>query len=143
MSIKIRIEGLEELRRAFTNLEADFDVAIAEALEDGALKVRTEVIKAIQSGPASGAVYEKYAPRRTHQASAPGQPPMTDTGRLASSVYFEPDANGATVGSRLVYAHYLEFGTSRMAPRPVWLPAAERLRAELPAMIEAALRRAM
>lgn len=132
MSISIKIEGLKELRAALTNIEGAFDVAVGDAVEDTALAIRTKVVSAIQKGPASGRTYKLSNPARTHQASAPGQPPMTDTGRLVGSIYFDTQPLTATVGSRLAYAHYLEFGTRRMAPRPIWLKTAkeegERLR---------------
>ena len=51
---------------------------------------------------------------------------MTDTGRLVSSVYVDPGRLSATVGSRLAYAAYLEYGTRRMGARPVWRPVAEK-----------------
>lgn len=63
-----------------------------------------------------------------HTSSAPGEAPATDTGLLASSQYFKmPDALTATVGSRLIYAYYLEFGTRKIKPRPAWIPAIEEL----------------
>jgi phage gpG-like protein len=129
LTIRVEIEGLKELRDAVNNLEQSFDTAVALAAQDTVLAIRTKVIKALQSG-GGGRVYQKYKPRRTHTASAPGQPPATDTGTLVSSIYFETDPKGATVGSRLVYASYLETGTRRngilhMAARPIWLQTAE------------------
>lgn len=70
-------------------------------------------------------------PRVPHQASAPGEPPARDTGRLAASVSAStahlPDGAELSVGSSLDYAVYTEFGTgpslfrqSYVAPRP-WM----------------------
>lgn len=126
MTIRIEIAGIEELRRAFSNLDEVFDAAVADAVEDTVYEIDGEVKRRIARGPATGAVYEKYNPRRTHQASAPGEAPMTDTGRLVSSVYVDPGRLSATVGSRLAYAAYLEYGTRRMGARPVWRPVAEK-----------------
>lgn len=66
---------------------------------------------------------------RVHQASAPGEPPAVDTGRLRSSVSHEgPYVDGNRVhgrwGTNVEYADDLEFGTSRIAPRP-WARRAE------------------
>lgn len=140
MSITVKIEGLEELRARFTNLDRKFDDAVADAIEDTILQIRTEVIKGLQRGPASGRVYKKSNPKRTHQASAPGQPPMSDTGRLVGSIYMDIRPTSATVGSRLAYAHYLEFGTRKMAPRPIWMPVVERESRKVKERIEANLR---
>lgn len=131
MSIRVEITGLDELRKRFTNLDQQFDMAVMDAIEDSVLEIRNEVVRGIQSGPATGTIYQKYNPRRTHQASAPGQPPMTDTGRLVGSVYFNLEPMAATVGSKLAYAHYLEFGTRKMRPRPIWKPVTERVMAKL------------
>lgn len=141
MSIRIEIAGLSDLRKRFTNLDQQFDEAVQDAIEDEIFELEAEIKSRIQRGPASGRVYQKYNPRRTHQASAPGQAPMSDTGRLASSIYKDIDPLEATVGSKLAYAAYLEYGTRRMAPRPVWTPAAEKTRDRLPKRITENLRR--
>lgn len=117
---------MEALRKAFSNLDEQFNAAASEAVEDTIMAVDGEIKRRIQNGPASGRVYQKYNPRRVHQASAPGQAPMTDTGRLVSSIMLDIRPLTATVGSRLAYAAHLEYGTRRMAPRPVWMPVAEK-----------------
>lgn len=143
MTIRVEIAGLDELRRQFSNMDQAFNIAVGDAIEDTIHDIRNGVIEKIQRGPASGRVYEKYSPRRTHQASAPGQPPMTDTGTLVRSIYFDLQPLSATVGSRLVYAHYLEYGTRRMAARPVWRQEVKRATAKLRGRIEANLRAAI
>lgn len=126
MTITIKVEGLDALRKAL--VATDFDGAVNDAIAETALEMESRVVRAIQRGPASGRIYQKYNPRRTHQASAPGQAPATDTGVLAGSVYSDIAPGMATIGSRLAYASYLEYGTRRMAPRPIWVPEAERAR---------------
>ena len=116
---------------------------MGDAVNATGLELRGDIVKAYQRGPASGVTYEKYNPRRTHTASAPGQAPATDTGRLASSVDFKREGPmSATVGSAVVYAAMLEFGTSRIAPRPAWVPATEAMRPKFRKRLEAALERA-
>ena len=62
-------------------------------------------------------------PRRDgSRASAPGDPPATDTGRLRGSLASEVSRRGGetigTVSANTEYAAHLEFGTERMAARP-------------------------
>ena len=61
-----------------------------------------------------------------HQPSAPGKPPHRDTANLANSIHVtKPHAGARDVGDGVEYGIHLEFGTSRMEPRP-WLgPAVE------------------
>jgi hypothetical protein len=86
------------------------------------------------SQPGQGRVYYTYfftkngkvVPRGTrmipHRASAPYEPPAVDTGALRASyghnVKRMVSGGTLTVGSGSEYAPLLEYGTSRMAPRP-------------------------
>ena len=71
----------------------------------------------VQSGARSGRTYKRRS--ITHQASAPGEPPKTDTGYLVSRIRGYVEERIVCVleaGTR--YASMLEFGTSKMGPRP-------------------------
>lgn len=124
MSLNIRLEGLAELRTAMAGLEAKIDGAVSDAIAETALAIKAEVVTRIQRGPATGRIYKRRGV--THQASGPGEAPMSDTGALAGSVYEDISPMLATVGSRLAYASYLEEGTRRITPRRVWRPVAEK-----------------
>ena len=89
--------------------------------------VRNTAVTSINQGSKSGVIYEKYNPRRTHKASAAGEPPATDTGFLVNNIFTNIDADGlgASVESRANYSSFLEFGTSKMAARPFMQPALE------------------
>lgn len=51
------------------------------------------------------------------------------TGNLKNSLRAVQESElSAVVGTAVVYAPYVEFGTTRMAPRPYLLPAAEAVR---------------
>jgi len=140
MTVTIRLEGSKALQSALRNMSDEVRDEVGKVITSTALELRGDVVKSIQRGPASGRTYQKYNPRRTHVASAPGQPPMTDTGRLASSIEFDQRGDlTATVGSALVYAVYLEYGTSRMAARPYFRPAIERMRNKFNRRLEAAI----
>jgi len=85
-----------------------------------ALAIETD-IKDRMSEPGRGIEYG------THTASAPGDPPAVDTGALRASILSREINDGATVSSHMEYAVYLELGTSKMAPRPVWIPVAREV----------------
>lgn len=137
MTIKIKVTGIKELRQAFTNMGNQFDEAVDEAVEDTLYAIEREIKTRIQRGPKSGRVYRRGGV--THQASSPGQPPATDIGALVDSV--KVNLSDSSVGSNLAYAAYLEYGTRKMAPRPVWVPVAEQEGPKLPRRIEDKLRR--
>lgn len=89
----------------------------------GTEAVRKEAVSLILSSPKSGRVYARGGV--AHQASAPGEAPASDTGRLAGSIRTEYDRSrlaGKVVAST-EYAPHLEYGTARMEPRPYMRPA--------------------
>ena len=92
----------------------------------------------IQKG-GTGILYEKYNPRRSHRASAPKEPPATDTGFLVSqiSMNVKKEPNGVVVGqiiSAAPYSAHLEFGTTNMTERPFMQPALEKNRRKIEAL---------
>lgn len=95
--------------------------------------VRNTAVESINQGAKSGVVYEKYNPRRSHRASAAGEPPATDTGFLVQNIRLVLDADnlGASVESGAKYSEALEFGTSTMAARPFLQPALEENRPKI------------
>lgn len=128
--------------------------AVAASLEAGAVLVANDAKRSIAQGPKTGRVYEyRYKTNRAtggifpvekrsvpHQASAPGQPPATDEGRLVGSIVSDAiDTKGeglvAIVEAQTEYAKFLEYGTKRMAPRPFMLPAFERNRQRIADLI--------
>jgi HK97 gp10 family phage protein len=140
MIVRIKLEGRKEMQAALREMSDDVRQAASRAVIGTAVEMRGDVIKSIQHGPASGRAYRKYNPNRVHRASAPGQAPMTDTGRLASSITFDQRGDlTAVVGSAIVYAVYLEYGTSQMAARPFFRPAVEAVRAKFERRLEAAI----
>ena len=73
------------------------------------------------SQPGSGVVYRRG--KRTHQASAPGEPPAPDTGRLRNGASSDVSRLGLTrvegmITNNVEYAAALEIGTETIAERP-------------------------
>ena len=121
------LSGTAELNRALARYGSAFQDEVEQHINATAQGVRTSAVRAIQRGPASGVTYEKYQPRRTHTASAPGEAPKTDTGRLASSVSVrESGGLEAFVFTPVEYGKHLEFGTRHVAARPWLFPAMEK-----------------
>ena len=141
--VTLELQGGDQLAAALRAYGAKAEKHVGDAVNSTGLELRGDIVKRIQQGPASGRVYEKYNPRRTHTASRAGEAPATDTGRLASSVNFKREgAMSATVGSDIVYAAMLEFSTSKIDPRPAWVPATEAMRPKFRQRLEAALAKA-
>ena len=92
---------------------------------DSTLKVHAIAVKSIQQHQSSGRIYKRNGV--DHSASLPGFPPNSDTGNLVRNIAFKIDAEKleGEVGSDIEYAKFLEFGTSKMEPRPWLLPALE------------------
>tara|TARA_Y100001937_G_C6914520_1_gene238931 strand:+ start:101 stop:550 length:450 start_codon:yes stop_codon:yes gene_type:complete len=132
MEIKIKVKGLKEAEQIFKKLEQNLEQPFREVILGGAQLIRGEAIKSIQTGPKSGRVYQKYNPRRTHTASAPGQPPASDTGNLVSQIMVRQQTkDNVLVESNALYSSFLEFGTSKMLARPFLFPATERSRPKI------------
>lgn len=126
--MKIRLTGADELRKALAEFSINADKELADVVRGTAQNIRTHAIKSIQRGTKSGIEYQKYSPRRKHRASAAGEAPATDTGRLANSIQADIQGKQATVYTTLEYAPWLEFGTQKIEPRPFMVPAMEKER---------------
>ena len=123
-TIKVEVDGLQTLLKQLDAAGKAGAEVVEETIGNLALVTQQYAVTGIRGGAASGRVYKRGS--RTHQASAPGQYPASDTGRLMGSINSEITPKEAIVGTNLVYGMYLEFGTSRMAPRPWLLPSFER-----------------
>lgn len=109
----------------------------------GATRVHEEGTSLIQDAPATGRVYQRRGV--THQASAPGEPPASDTGTLAQSgeVRPKPSELVATVNWSTDYAASLEYGSQRIEPRPFARPALMNVRVEINEDVAAEIRNAL
>jgi hypothetical protein len=82
--VEIRIDGLDDLFADLRKLGDLSDELLVDTINDVAMDTQNEAVRGIQRGPANGRTYKRGTV--THTASAPGQFPMSDTGRLASNV---------------------------------------------------------
>lgn len=94
--------------------------------------VRSEAIVLVLNTPKTGRVYSRRGVE--HTASAPGEPPASDTGRLVGSIRADYTRLGDLAGvvrASTEYAAHLEYGTQNMEPRPFMRPALENRRADV------------
>lgn len=101
--------------------------------------VDQEAVRLIMTGPKTGRVYRRRGVE--HQASAPGEAPANDTGRLVNSRTISIDAPTlrALLTFRTIYAIMLELGTVKMEPRPYGRAALLNRRREIVEAIAAPL----
>jgi len=126
----VTLAGSKEARRNIAAYADRIGVAMDDAVELIGEAVQAQARDLVLNSPATGLVYRKENPTRLHQASAPGEPPANDTGRLYASIQLRmvkinQYASAAVVGSTLPYALELEkFGpNSNGQTRPFLRPA--------------------
>lgn len=146
------ITGTHEVIAKIEGYKGLISENVKRAVNITCLMIAGEARKAIQRGTKSGTTYyripgDKYMTIRagsptgtpvafvggggkkaismTHKASKSGEAPATDTGQLVRMIAVDMDAHSAIgyVVSRARYSAYLEYGTSRIAPRPFFEPA--------------------
>lgn len=131
MTETISVDGLPELLSDMEGVRKSIRKYLEAALVSIGNDVQREMVQGILSGGKTGKVYKRGTV--SHRASAPGEAPASDTGRLASSIGSFPDLSALAVEigvkrPMVEYATYLEFGTSKMEPRPFIAPAGKRTR---------------
>src|SRR5699024_3962422 len=125
----LRIEGLDELNKTLSELSGKFEQEAGRLVLRTSQNVRINAINLIRI-PSMGDTYVQYTPFYiTHTASAPGDAPNIDTGRLVNSLTVtRSGSTSAEVLSNVEYAAYLELGTTKMKARPFMTPAVEQER---------------
>lgn len=103
--------------------------SISRTLKICCEKMRGEILQGMADTPRNNDITYYSGKNGTieHHPSLPGNPPAPDTGNLRASIHYTlgETENGciARIGTDVEYGKHLEFGTSRMAPRP-WLKPA-------------------
>ena len=134
--ISLKIVNLKEFNNALNKTLQDNKVK--EYVTRATLMVQNTAKESIQKG-GTGKEYKRGS--IVHRASAPNNPPATDTGYLVSQITMDVDvkANGSVVGqiiSSAPYSKALEFGTVNMQPRPFMQPALMKNKRKIQAMFK-------
>jgi hypothetical protein len=99
-------------------IEAQIRAAAMRGVVSGLGLVERHSVELIENTPKSGRVYRRRGV--THQASAPGEPPASDTGNLVNARRI--DLHPETLSGKLIWssehAWFLEHGTRHMDARP-------------------------
>lgn len=146
-STTIKVHGTGKLLKQLSELGDDARQEAERIVEMTGQKIRTDAATSILTEPKTGRTYEdvfvringKVVPIQkradakrnlsaVHRASAPGEPPASDTGTLVGSLKWEGNALEGKVFSRLKYAFWLEYGTKYMKERPFMRPAVKKNR---------------
>ena len=134
-----RHKDIESLTRSLKQIPSSMGKKATAATSEACRLLRADIVQSI-SYKGTGRTYEKYRPRRTHTASAPNEPPATDTGELKRGIGFtikKVGTEGALgkVFSSAQHSAALEFGTKAMlalgGARPFMQPALERTRRKI------------
>jgi HK97 gp10 family phage protein len=105
-------------------------------LGKAATEFEAEMKNEIETGAKTGITYQRG--NISHTASAPGQAPASDSGKLVGSIrYKKKSATEHEVSINSEYALALEVGTSRMAARPFITPALQKAKKKLMKAIKA------
>lgn len=118
---------------------------VGRALRRGGLAIENAAVDKIISPPKTGRIYRsKHRKGALHQASAPGEAPAADSGRLDQSITSVQTVNGPEryvneTAANAPYAIPLELGTSKMAPRPFMQPSFDENRAAIEESIRQAV----
>lgn len=121
------IKNLERLLNKLEKIKAGTTKEVEQVLDDAARKMYTTAV--LQMGKVSqGRVY--IINGKPHTASLPGDYPNVLTGALRNSLFWDLQRGKLTarfgVKGGLEYARYLEYGTSKMAPRPFIRPSYDK-----------------
>ena len=114
MKFTVQFTGVQKAIEALDKVKEDLEKEMQDVLLGGGQLIRTEAIRSIQQGAKTG------------KTSAPGEAPASDTGFLVSNIRVKAEKDVVQVRSEASYSKFLEYGTSKMLPRPFMFPASEK-----------------
>lgn len=136
-----RITGRLKRSGATRRVMPHLRTAVDKAVQTTAFLAANDAKTSVQTGAKTGRIYKRG--NKTHQASAPGQAPATDTGNLVSKIRAEKIGFAKSdVVAGTNHASDLEFGTSKMAARPFMRPSIDKNKIKLNAELRKIMKQA-
>lgn len=89
--IEIKLTNKEKFKLGLNLLRNRTRLALMQGFYTAAQRIVAESKQQMASGIKNGIVYRKYNPNRIHRASAKGEAPAVDTGRLLNSHIIQSD----------------------------------------------------
>lgn len=131
-----KITGADKHRRTLRRIRGPAAKReFGKAIHAAANMLAVEAAISITTGAVGG---------KNHTPSAPGEAPNADTGFLDRSIAAEKTGELTAIAvANASYAAALEFGTSKMEPRPFMAPAANKVRPKAKKLVEAARKRVL
>lgn len=123
-------DQIKKMNEKFEKKGQSVEMNLRRAVTNGALRIE-RTAKLLMKNTQRGEPVRRG--KRFHAPSVPGAAPAPDTGRLIQSITHTvaEDGKSSRVGTAVVYGKMLEYGTSRMAPRPWLRPSVEQNRAKI------------
>lgn len=124
-------KDIENFKKYLSQITPGLEEKLKDTIGLCCQKVRSDIQTSMAQTPRNTSVtYYTNNKTKGHHPSLPGNPPAPDTGNLRNSIRYEVNGSGKSVYGIVgttqkdpPYGAYLEYGTSRMAPRP-WLKPA-------------------
>jgi hypothetical protein len=117
------LKGSKEFNLKLNKMKGAFQKEAQKEIAKSLLGIHGDTIRKLNQGTRSGKVY-KRGKSGSHQASAAGEFPKSDTGQLAASLFFEMEKEGSKVsgkfGTKAAHGKHLEYKPAAHGGRP-WL----------------------
>ena len=137
----IKVEGGAALAAQLALLSRKVKDEVDREIGDVAAEAEGDIVLSVQGGKKTGKVYTRGGV--SHQASAAGEAPASDTGGLAGSINHEREKNMRwSVFSRMMTSVWLEYGTEHIEARPFFRPVFAKINLTFRNRIQSAIKRA-
>lgn len=127
--------SVEEFIQILADKKGRVETEMEKALAQSCALIQREAMESMRDTAIDfSKSYYMHNKQIAHHPSLAFNPPAVDTGTLRRSITYTVDGTKGEVGSTLKnppYGAYLEYGTSRMKPRPWLKPATDKNRGEI------------